>query len=253
MKTACGKTRCTHRAFSLVDLLVSLTVIVVLMGLLLPSIAGIREAARRVACSSNVRQFGLGLAMYAQDNKEGLPLSAYAAYKAGDPEARPELMMSVRLADNDAWDSLGVLFISGYTPAAGVYYCPSHTGEHPYSSSQNAWSTGTGEIIGNYHFRGVTSGGSNLITAFGRGSALISDGLATQLDYNHKTGNNALRADFSVLWVQDVQGQIAGVLPKATGDLTAPLRVRVAWQEIDRAAGANPATSDAQGDNPPPL
>ncbi|MBC7965038.1 MAG: DUF1559 domain-containing protein [Fuerstia sp.] len=50
----------TRRAFTLVELLVSIAVIVILIALLLPAVQTAREAARRSQCRNNLRQMALG-------------------------------------------------------------------------------------------------------------------------------------------------------------------------------------------------
>jgi prepilin-type N-terminal cleavage/methylation domain-containing protein/prepilin-type processing-associated H-X9-DG protein len=61
------------KAFTLVELLVVIGIIAVLIAILLPALNKARQAARDAACLSNLRQIGMGIFMYANDNKGLLP------------------------------------------------------------------------------------------------------------------------------------------------------------------------------------
>jgi prepilin-type N-terminal cleavage/methylation domain-containing protein/prepilin-type processing-associated H-X9-DG protein len=62
-----------NRAFTLIELLVVIAIIAILAAILFPVFAQAREQARRTSCLSNVRQTGLGFAMYTQDYDEMTP------------------------------------------------------------------------------------------------------------------------------------------------------------------------------------
>ena len=61
------------RAFTLVELLVVISIIALLVSILLPALSKARESARTVICATNLRNVGMAIIYYADDNNNFLP------------------------------------------------------------------------------------------------------------------------------------------------------------------------------------
>ena len=118
-----GKASASHQpkaerpGFSLLELLVVMAIISLLIGILLPTLPRVRDAARRVACGSNLRQIGLGVEMYKDGNREQFPLARYMPrpwLSADEDPAFNATMAQYIPADSEAYACPGDKIVYDY-------------------------------------------------------------------------------------------------------------------------------------------
>lgn len=110
------------KGFTLIELLITISIIAILAALLFPVFGSVRARARQTTCVSNLKQIGLGMALYAQDSDQKFPLGVdpvdkYTGAWMGTPyqEEAKELPLLPAL-------------LAPYITSKAVWRCPSDTG-----------------------------------------------------------------------------------------------------------------------------
>lgn len=106
----------TRRGFTLVELLTVVGIVAFLLALLLPSLANAREAAKRTVCASNLRQLGVAVQLYANQNQGWIPRDC----TLGRADRQPWPLQLGRLLDGGR--DLTVDRLAQFRPLQ----CPSH-------------------------------------------------------------------------------------------------------------------------------
>lgn len=123
-----------RRGFTLVELLVVITIIGVLISLLLPAVHAARVTARQLDCSSRLRQIGVGFHLFAEQHSGKIPRST----------------MTAAMHNEQTWSYAIRPYLEGETIVAGnlegsriskMFRCPDdiRTDERLWSYGKNVW------------------------------------------------------------------------------------------------------------------
>jgi len=144
-----------NTGFTLVELLVVITIIGILIALLLPAVQAAREAARRMQCANNLKQFGLALHNYHQAMGRFPPGASWAAGSGGMGLGLHVFILPY-IEQQAVYDELYETENAYHVPlgqqVADVFTCPSD-GKHPYDrfSPEMKWRT--------TNYRGIAGAG----------------------------------------------------------------------------------------------
>ncbi|QEL13812.1 DUF1559 domain-containing protein [Limnoglobus roseus] len=151
-----------RRAFTLIELLVVIAIIAILIGLLLPAVQKVREAASRIKCSNNLKQLGLAMHSY-MDSNNGLPANGNYVYSGSAVTTLNAWSGMARILPYIEQENLsrGIDFTQSYNTQVaisskriGTFMCPSEINDKGNGTDatygNKTWTINYAQNLGNW-------------------------------------------------------------------------------------------------------
>ena len=186
----------TRRAFTLIELLVVIAIIAVLVGLLLPAVQKVREAANRTKCANNLKQLALAAHNY-HDAHSRLPAGIEASnrYSTLFVELLPQTEQDPLFRQWDFFNATNNY--SGTNPRANsklpMLFCPTHPGQDALVLSGMTTYGGNGGTKAFPTFRATHDGMffATKLPLTGVNFQAVTDGLSNTILFGERTIGDA--------------------------------------------------------------